>query len=62
VGRFFTGLVTFIELCADKCIPCKAMQPIMKDIAAEYAGKVQQNISGEETRLDRTLRQKTFIS
>lgn len=33
--------VTFIELGADRCIPCKAMQPIMKEIAAEYAGKVQ---------------------
>jgi thioredoxin 1 len=33
--------VTFIELGADRCIPCKAMQPIMKEIAAEYKGKVQ---------------------
>ena len=33
--------VTFIELGADRCIPCKAMQPIMKEIAREYAGKIQ---------------------
>jgi thioredoxin 1 len=33
--------VTFIELGADRCIPCKAMQPIMKEIAEEYAGKIQ---------------------
>lgn len=33
--------VTFIELGADRCIPCKAMQPIMKEIAEEFAGKVQ---------------------
>ena len=33
--------ITFIELGADKCIPCKAMQPIMKEIAAKYKGKVQ---------------------
>lgn len=32
---------TFIELGADRCIPCRAMQPIMKEIAAEYAGKIQ---------------------
>ena len=32
---------TFIELGADRCIPCKAMQPIMKEIAKEYAGKIQ---------------------
>jgi len=33
--------VTFIELGADRCIPCKAMQPIMKEVAKEYAGKIQ---------------------
>jgi thioredoxin 1 len=33
--------VTFIELGADRCIPCKAMQPIMQEIAREYAGKIQ---------------------
>ncbi|MCX6559275.1 MAG: thioredoxin family protein [Candidatus Aminicenantes bacterium] len=38
---FSKHLVTFIELGADKCIPCKAMQPIMKEIAAEYKGQVQ---------------------
>ncbi len=38
---FSKHLVTFIELGADKCIPCKAMQPIMKEIAAEYKDQVQ---------------------
>ena len=33
--------VTFIELGADSCVPCKAMQPSMKEIAEEYAGKIQ---------------------
>jgi thioredoxin 1 len=33
--------VTFIELGADRCIPCRAMQPIMKEMAKEYAGKIQ---------------------
>ena len=33
--------VTFIELGADRCIPCKAMQQIMREIAEEYAGKIQ---------------------
>lgn len=33
--------VTFIELGADRCIPCKAMQPIMRELAEEYAGKIQ---------------------
>lgn len=33
--------VTFIELGADRCIPCRAMQPIMREIAEEYAGKIQ---------------------
>jgi thiol-disulfide isomerase/thioredoxin len=33
--------VTFIELGADRCIPCKEMQPIMKAIAAEFPEDVQ---------------------
>jgi thioredoxin 1 len=33
--------VTFIELGADRCIPCKAMQPVMKEIAETYADRVQ---------------------
>ena len=38
---FSKHLVTFIELGADRCIPCKAMQPIMKDIAASFPDNVQ---------------------
>jgi len=38
---FSKHLITFIELGADRCIPCKAMQPIMKEIAAEYKDQVQ---------------------
>ena len=33
--------VTFIELGADRCIPCRMMQPIMKEIAEEFASQVQ---------------------
>jgi thioredoxin 1 len=33
--------VTFIELGADRCVPCRAMQPIMREIAVEYSGKIQ---------------------
>lgn len=33
--------VTFIELGADRCIPCKKMQPIMAEIAEAFAGRVQ---------------------
>jgi len=38
---FSKHLITFIELGADRCIPCKAMQPIMKEIAEAYADRVQ---------------------
>ena len=34
-------MVTFIELGAASCIPCKMMQPIMKEITAEYKGLVK---------------------
>ena len=39
--NFSKHKVTFIELGADRCIPCKAMQPIMKEIAEEYADRIQ---------------------
>jgi thioredoxin 1 len=34
-------LVTFVELGSVRCIPCKLMQPIMKDIETDYAGQVK---------------------
>jgi thioredoxin 1 len=33
--------VTFIELGSVNCIPCKMMQPIMKEIEEEYAAQVK---------------------
>jgi thioredoxin 1 len=36
-----TILVTFVEIGAAKCIPCKAMQPIMKAVEEEYKGQVK---------------------
>ena len=35
-----TKLPKLIDLGADKCIPCKAMAPILKDLKAEYAGRM----------------------
>ena len=34
-------LVTFVELGSVRCIPCKLMQPIMKDIEKDYVGQVK---------------------
>ena len=34
-------LVTFVELGSVRCIPCKMMRPIMKDIEKDYAGQVK---------------------
>ena len=34
-------LVTFVELGSVRCIPCKMMQPIMKEIEKEYVGQVK---------------------
>ncbi len=33
--------VTFLEIGAESCIPCRMMQPIMKEIADEYPGVVE---------------------
>jgi thioredoxin 1 len=32
--------VTFIELGSDKCIPCKAMQPVLKAIEEKYGDQI----------------------
>jgi thioredoxin 1 len=34
-------LVTFVEIGSVKCIPCKAMQPIMKVVEEEYREQVK---------------------
>ena len=36
----FKPRVTFVEIGAARCIPCKAMQPIMKEVAETYKGQV----------------------
>ncbi len=36
----FKPMVTFVEIGAARCIPCKAMQPIMKEVAETYKGQV----------------------
>jgi thioredoxin 1 len=33
--------VTFVELGSVNCIPCRMMQPVMKEIEAAYAGKLK---------------------
>lgn len=33
--------ITFLELGAESCVPCRMMKPIMQDIAAEYPGVVE---------------------
>ena len=35
------ALVTFVELGSVNCIPCRAMQPIMREIEQQYAGQVE---------------------
>jgi thioredoxin 1 len=33
--------VTFVELGSVNCIPCKAMQPVMRAIEAKYGGQIK---------------------
>ena len=40
-GKAVIPLVTFVEIGAARCIPCKAMQPIMKAVEEEYKGQVR---------------------
>lgn len=36
-----TGIPRLVDLGADTCIPCKAMAPILVELRAEYAGRLQ---------------------
>lgn len=33
------GLVTMVDLGAHECIPCKMMEPILRDLQREYKGR-----------------------
>ncbi len=33
------GMVTMLDLGAHECVPCKMMEPIIKELKKEYAGK-----------------------
>jgi thioredoxin 1 len=37
----FQPLVTFVEIGSVNCIPCRAMQPIMKAVEEEFKGQVK---------------------
>jgi len=46
--------VTFVELGSVNCVPCKMMQPVMKDIESKYKGQVKvifYDVWKEENRL-----------
>lgn len=33
------GMATMVDVGADKCIPCKMMAPILKDLEEDYRGR-----------------------
>lgn len=36
-----TGRITFVELGSDRCVPCKAMQPVLERIRQEFPQQVE---------------------
>lgn len=53
------ALITFVELGSVNCIPCKAMQPVMKSIETKYEGQVE--VIFHDVREDRSIGQKFGI-
>jgi thioredoxin 1 len=41
VGADPPKLPRLVDLGADKCIPCKMMAPVLKELKAEYAGRME---------------------
>ena len=39
--KITTPIVTFIELGSVNCIPCKMMQPVMKNVEKKYGSQVK---------------------
>lgn len=37
----FRPLITFVELGSVKCVPCRMMQPVMKNIETKYGSQVK---------------------
>ncbi|MDD5382163.1 MAG: thioredoxin family protein [Candidatus Margulisbacteria bacterium] len=35
-----SGLPVVVKLGADQCLPCRAMKPVLKELAAEQKGKI----------------------
>ena len=52
-------LVTFLEIGAETCIPCKMMKPVMKDIQDEYKDKI--DVIFHDVSKDRLIGQKYNI-
>ena len=40
-GTTTTQLITFIELGSVKCVPCRMMQPVMKNIEGKYGSQIK---------------------
>jgi thioredoxin 1 len=40
-GQPTAGIPRLVDVGADRCIPCKAMAPILEELRAEYAGRMQ---------------------
>ena len=40
-GGTTTQLITFVELGSVKCVPCRMMQPVMKNIEGKYGSQIK---------------------
>jgi thioredoxin 1 len=56
-----SGLPTLAEFGRGVCVPCKAMKPILEELATEYEGKLNVVIVEIDNHMDQTMQYEIMV-